>query len=111
MYSKKGLQILAFPCNQFGNQENKQETWIKNFVESKYKIDFPMFSKINVNGEDTHEVYKYLKLKAGNKLKNGNIEWNFAKFLVNNKGELVEFFSTQISPNKILPAIKNLLRS
>ena len=104
-YSEKGLQILAFPCNQFGGQEPKSELDIKNFVCSKYKVEFPLFSKIEVNGKNTHPIYIYLKFnsekmkdKEGNLI---NIPWNFAKFLIDAKGTVLNYYSHDYPPRDI----------
>lgn len=104
-YSEKGLQILGFPCNQFGGQEPKCEVDIKNYVSNKFKVEFPLFSKIEVNGAKTHPLYIYLKLQSG---KFGSdtkalqdIPWNFAKFLVDNNGKVLSFYPHNIEPNQI----------
>ena len=111
-YSKNGLQILGFPCNQFHSQENKCELDIKNFTKNKFHVTFPIFSKIDVNGENTHNVYKYLKENSelnegGGQLR--NIPWNFAKFLVDSKGNVIAYYDPQIEPDKIIPDLTKLL--
>lgn len=111
-YSSQGLQILGFPCGQFMNQELNTNTDVKNFVQEKFKVEFPMMSKIEVNGENMHPIYAYLKnntseMKTDKGLK--NIPWNFAKFLVNPKGEVVGYFNPKISPSEILTEINKLL--
>ena len=112
-YSSKGLEILGFPSNQFLSQENKCESEIKRFVVDDFGVKFPMFSKISVNGEDTHEIYKYLKFNTPLLNKNNetlvNIPWNFAKFLVDPKGNVVSYFDPKASPNTMIPEIEKLL--
>lgn len=111
-YSESGLQILAFPSGQFMNQELGTEKEIKEFVSDKFKVGFPMFSKIEVNGENMHNIYKYLKLNTSElNTKDGlkNIPWNFAKFLVNSEGKIVGFYSPKIKPFELEDEIKKLL--
>eukprot|EP01017_Pseudomicrothorax_dubius_P038788 TRINITY_DN5866_c0_g1_i2.p1 TRINITY_DN5866_c0_g1~~TRINITY_DN5866_c0_g1_i2.p1 ORF type:complete len:146 (-),score=30.92 TRINITY_DN5866_c0_g1_i2:133-570(-) len=86
-YKDKGFVILAFPCHQF-KQESKPEAEIKKFVCEEFSVKFPLFSKVHVNEPDEHELFKFLKSKAGVK----NIPWNFGKFLVNENGEVVKFY-------------------
>lgn len=104
-YSDKGLEILAFPCNQFGSQEPKCELDIKNFAKNNYKVNFLLFSKIEVNGNNTHPFYIYLKSKCDKmKDKEGNLKsipWNFAKFLIDNKGEVINYYPHDIPPKDI----------
>jgi len=111
-YSSKGLEILGFPCNQFMSQENKCESEIKRFVIDDFGVKFPMFSKIEVNGDKTNEIYRYLKyhtpsLNKGDALV--NIPWNFSKFVVDNKGKVIEYFDPKQNPNKMISLIEKLL--
>ncbi len=111
-YKDKGLVVLGFPCGQFFNQELKNEEDIKKRVEGKYNVDFPMFSKIKVNGEDSHPIYKYLKFhtKELNKDKGlKNIPWNFTKFLVDADGNVVNYYLPSVKPNEIVKDIEKLL--
>jgi glutathione peroxidase len=107
-YKDKGLVILGFPCNQFGNQEPGTEKEISEGCLINYGVSFPMFSKIEVNGENAHAIYKYLKDKLpglfGNKIK-----WNFAKFLINQNGIPVKRFSPTTIPEKLIKDIEKLL--
>ncbi|EKX39958.1 hypothetical protein GUITHDRAFT_76021 [Guillardia theta CCMP2712] len=96
-YTAPDLVVLGFPCNQFGAQEPGTEAEIKNFVETKYNAKFPLFSKINVNGNDTHPLYK--KLKDATSC--GDIQWNFAKFLITD-GDKVEAFGPRVEPKSII---------
>lgn len=100
-YKDKGLVILGFPCNQFGAQEPGTEAEIKNFCETKYQVSFPLFSKIEVNGKNAHPLYVYLKERAKGVFGSEAIKWNFTKFLVNEKGEVVKRFGSQTAPEKI----------
>ena len=92
------------PCNQFGAQEPGSEAEILEFVQSNYDVDFPMFAKIEVNGDGTCELYKLLK-----EAKPGDIGWNFTKFLVDGAGNVVERFEPQVTPEEIEPRVKELL--
>uniref|UniRef100_A0A7M7MJC9 Glutathione peroxidase n=1 Tax=Varroa destructor TaxID=109461 RepID=A0A7M7MJC9_VARDE len=92
-----GLRILAFPCNQFGNQEPGSNEDIKRFVQGKSEGKFDMFAKINVNGEDAHPLWKYLKMKQPGFLVNA-VKWNFTKFLINKEGEPVKRYGTTTNP-------------
>ena len=92
------------PCNQFGAQEPGTEAEILEFVQSNYDVDFPMFAKIEVNGDGTCELYKLLK-----EAKPGDIGWNFTKFLVDGAGNVLERFEPQVTPEEIEPRIKELL--
>ena len=104
----KGLVILGFPCNQFGAQEPGTEKEIAEGCMINYGVSFPMFSKIKVNGNDAHPIYKYLK----NELKGfpGNrIKWNFTKFLIDSNGRPVKRYSPLTKPEKIRKDIEALL--
>lgn len=108
----KGLEVLAFPCGQFMNQELASNEEIEEFVEEKFKVTFPMFEKIEVNGPNTHPIYKYLKFhsKTMNTEKGlKNIPWNFGKFLVDREGKVVAFYTPKEKPNDIIHAIDKLL--
>lgn len=104
-YSDKGLQILGFPCNQFMSQESACEFDIKKFAKEKFKVEFPLFSKIEVNGPETHELYKHLKSNCKEFVVDentfNNIPWNFAKFLVDNNGKVIAFYSPDTEPTKM----------
>lgn len=104
----EGLVILGFPCDQFGNQEPGDSDEIKNFCELNYGVTFPLFEKIEVNGEGAHPLYKMLK-EAKSGLLGRDIKWNFTKFLVNRDGEIVDRFASTTEPEKLKPIIKALL--
>lgn len=106
-FSERGLRILAFPCNQFGNQEPDSEEVIKKFAAG-YNVKFDMFSKINVNGENALPLYKYLKSQLKGTL-GSFIKWNFAKFLCNRDGKPVKRYSPTTAPLDIVPDIEALL--
>lgn len=97
-YAEKGLRILAFPCNQFGKQEPGSETDIKAFAEG-YNVKFDMFSKIDVNGNNAHPLWKWMKEQPKGKGLLGNaIKWNFTKFLINKEGQVVKRYSPMDDP-------------
>ena len=96
-YKDKGLVILGFPCNQFANQEPGDEQQIINGCMVNYGVTFPMFSKINVNGDDAHPLFKFLKKEASGTLGDA-IKWNFTKFVINKEGKVIKRFSTQTKP-------------
>ena len=91
----KGLEILAFPCNQFGSQEPGSSKEIQNFCTERYAVTFPVFSKTDVNGVDEHKIYTYLKKRAPGVLGTTKIKWNFTKFLLDHKNNLVKRYAPQ----------------
>lgn len=107
-YKDKGFEVLDFPCNQFGNQASGSESEIHEFCTLKYKITFPQFSKIDVNGENESPLYTYLKSKKKGLL-NKEIKWNFTKFLVDKEGNVVERFGSTTKPESIEKDIIKLL--
>jgi glutathione peroxidase len=107
-YHDKGFEILAFPCDQFGHQEPGSDTEIKSFCEINYRVEFPLFSKIDVNGDNTHPVYKFLKSEKGG-LIGDSIKWNFTKFLVDKEGNVVERYAPTTPPERIGPDVEKLL--
>ena len=110
-YGDKGLSVLGFPCNQFGAQEPGTESEIQTFCETKYAVKFPMFSKIDVNGDGKHPVYEFLTSESTEPDGPGDIGWNFAKFLVDKEGNVVHRFGPQTEPesDEIIGAIDKLL--
>ncbi|MCC2670044.1 MAG: hypothetical protein K0Q72_2515 [Armatimonadetes bacterium] len=98
-YSKQGLTILGFPANDFGKQEPGSEAEIKEFCTAKYNVGFPMFSKIVVKGEGQAPFYHYLTDKTTNPTFGGDVEWNFAKFLIGRNGEVIGRFKAQANPS------------
>ncbi len=100
-YKDKGLVILGFPCNQFMNQEPLNEEEIKSFCSLTYGVTFPMFSKIDVNGENTHPLYKYLKEAKKGLLGSAAIKWNFTKFLVDKNGTVINRYAPATKPESL----------
>jgi glutathione peroxidase len=98
-YKEKGFEILAFPANEFGAQEPGSNEEIKEFCSTKYKVSFPLFSKIVVKGKGIDPLYDYLTSKETNPKFSGAIPWNFTKFLVNRKGEVIARFKPQEKPS------------
>ncbi|MBR9922924.1 MAG: glutathione peroxidase [Bacteroidetes bacterium] len=107
-YREDGLIILGFPCNQFGGQEPGSEDDIQEFCQINYGVSFPMFSKVDVNGKDTHPVFKYLKSNLGSLL-GSKIKWNFTKFVIDKNGKPVKRFSPTTKPQKMESTIQKLL--
>ncbi|KAG2561751.1 hypothetical protein PVAP13_8KG203600, partial [Panicum virgatum] len=107
-YRTKGLEILAFPCNQFAGQEPGSNEDIQETVCTRFKAEFPIFDKINVNGKDAAPLFKYLKSQKGGFLGDG-IKWNFTKFLVDKDGKVVGRYAPTTSPLKIENDIQKLL--
>ncbi|MBV1904655.1 MAG: glutathione peroxidase [Pseudomonadales bacterium] len=97
----KNLTVLGFPCNQFGAQEPGSEAEIQDFVQSKFNLNFPLFSKIEVNGENTCALYQFLKSEKTDEEGKADIAWNFTKFLVNGEGQVVERFGPTVTPEQI----------
>jgi glutathione peroxidase len=108
-YRDKGLEVLGFPCNQFANQEPLDEAGIQQFCTLNYKVGFPMFAKLEVNGPGAHPLYGQLTADAPGLLGSRAVKWNFTKFLVNRKGEAVERFAPTVKPADIAPKIAKLL--
>ncbi len=108
-YRDKGFVILGFPCNQFGRQEPGSGSDIRKFCDTNYNISFPLFSKIKVNGADSHPLYKFLKNEAPGKLGIQRIPWNFTKFLISKDGKVIRRFSPATRPDRIEPHIQKLL--
>jgi glutathione peroxidase len=105
----RGLEVLGFPCNQFGAQEPGTEKEIESFCELNYGVSFPMFAKIEVNGGDAAPLYKYLKKEKPGLLGSEAIKWNFTKFLVDRKGNVVERYAPNVEPQAIAADIEKLL--
>jgi glutathione peroxidase len=108
-YNNKGFQILGFPCNQFGGQEPGDENEIKNFCSLSYQVTFPMFAKIEVNGNNAHPLYKYLKKNSKGFLGTEFIKWNFTKFLIGKNGEVLKRYSPTDTPEDISKDLEELL--
>ncbi len=108
-YKDQGFVVLGFPCNQFFMQEPKSEDEIYKFCTTKYNVTFDMFSKINVNGKQEHELYKFLKDSKPWSTRKRNVQWNFEKFLIDRKGNVVNRYEPTTLPFEIENDIQNLL--
>lgn len=108
-YQEDGLEVLGFPCNQFGKQDPGSNDEISDFCTLNYGVTFPVFQKIEVNGADAHPLYRYLKQEKPGLLGSTGIKWNFTKFLINSEGKVVKRFAPKDSPKKIESAVKALL--
>ncbi len=108
-YKNDGLVVIGFPCNQFANQEPGNEAEIKSFCNLNYNVTFKMFSKIIVNGDNEHPIYRYLKSHQKGVLGIEAIKWNFTKFLINKYGDVVARYAPITSPLKLENKIKQLL--
>lgn len=108
-FKDKGFEILAFPCNQFGGQEPGSKEEIKKFCSTQYSVTFPIFDKIEVNGDNADSLYKYLKSEQSG-LITDNIKWNFTKFLIDKNGKPVKRYASQITPDKISTDIEKELK-
>lgn len=118
LYSKlkgQGFEILAFPCNQFGGQEPGTNEEIKKSASSKFKAEFPIFDKVDVNGENTAPVYKFLKASKSTgllgTLLGDKVKWNFEKFLVDKNGQVVQRYEPTTPPSKIENDVVKLLEA
>ena len=112
LYEKYGddkFEILAFPCNQFANQESGNDLEIKSFCTNNYGVTFPVFKKIEVNGENAEPLFKYLKSSCAGLFGN-SIKWNFTKFLVDSEGRVVDRFAPSTKPEKLEKKIKELIK-
>lgn len=109
IYKDEGLEILGFPCNQFAKQDPSSNDEINNFCQLNYGVTFTMFEKIDVNGANTHPIYKYLKSNSKAFLSK-EIKWNFTKFLVDSDGNVVNRYAPTVIPLKIKDDIEKLLK-
>jgi glutathione peroxidase len=107
-YGDDGLVVLGFPCNQFGGQDPGSDEQIGEFCQANYGVTFPMFSKVEVNGDGTHPLYRWLKSEKSG-LVGGKIKWNFTKFLIGRDGRVIKRFGSTTRPEKIAPHIEKAL--
>ncbi|QCS53491.1 glutathione peroxidase [Priestia flexa] len=105
----QGVEILGFPCNQFGGQEPGSAGDIEQFCELNYGVSFPMFDKVDVKGEHAHPLFTYLAEEAPGVFGSKTIKWNFTKFLVNRQGEVIKRYASQTSPKDIKKDIEELI--
>lgn len=108
-YKDRGLVILGFPCNQFGKQEQGDDAEISQFCELNFGVTFPLFSKIEVNGANSHPLYQHLKQSAKGLLGSESIKWNFTKFLVDKQGHVIERYAPTTKPEELSATIEKLL--
>ena len=108
-FRERGVEVLGFPCNQFGKQESGSEAEIGAFCEKNYGVSFPLFAKIDVNGGNAHPLFRHLKREARGVLGTQSIKWNFTKFLVARDGRVVKRYAPNTAPDKILGDIEAVL--
>lgn len=108
-FADRNFVVLGFPCNQFGAQEPGSEKEIASFCSTKYDVTFPMFAKIDVNGESAHPLYRLLKREAPGILGSEAIKWNFTKFLVDREGHVVKRYAPTDTPDEIAKDVEALL--
>ena len=108
-YRARGLVVLGFPCDQFGNQEPGNEEEIKNFCSLTYEVDFPLFAKVDVNGAQAHPLWKWLKQEKGGLLGIDAIKWNFTKFLVGRDGRVRKRYAPTDKPESLARDIEKAL--
>jgi len=107
-YKDRGFAVLGFPCDQFGHQEPGDDEEIRSFCELNYGVDFPLFSKIEVNGNGAHPVYKFLRSEKGGLLGDA-IKWNFTKFLIDKQGNVIDRYAPMTPPETIARDIEREL--
>ena len=108
-YHDRGLTVLGFPCDQFGNQEPGDEEEIQSFCSLNYDVTFPLHAKVNVNGNDAHPLFQHLKEEAPGVLGSKAIKWNFTKFLVGRDGAVVSRYAPNTAPEDLVSEIERLL--
>lgn len=108
-FKDQGLVILGFPCNQFGAQEPGSDPEIASFCQKNYGVSFPLFAKIEVNGDNTHPLFQHLKKSAPGVLGSESIKWNFTKFLVSRDGVLIKRYASTTTPESMARDIEELL--
>lgn len=108
-YRGQGFCVLGFPCNQFGAQEPGSDDEIQSFCQINYGVTFPIFEKIDVNGDSAHPLFAHLKKQAKGVMGTQGIKWNFTKFLVTRDGNVVERYGPQSKPESLKGAIEALL--
>lgn len=108
-YAERGFEVLGFPCNQFGGQEPGDAAEIASFCSLTYDVTFPVFGKIDVNGDDAAPLYRYLKKAAPGLFGTEGIKWNFTKFLIGRDGQVIERYAPQTKPEDIASDIEKLL--
>ena len=109
-YASKGVEVLGFPCNQFGSQEPGSATDIQSFCETRFGVSFPLFEKIDVNGTNAHPIYQFLTKAAPGIFGFEAIKWNFTKFLIDGNGNVVKRYGSNTTPAEIERDIDGLLK-
>lgn len=107
-YHDKGLEILAFPCNQFGQQESGTNDEIQSFCQFNFGLTFPVFGKLDVNGTEEAPLYSYLKSEKKG-LVGRNIKWNFTKFMIDREGNVIKRYAPTVKPSKMVSDIEKLI--
>ena len=110
-FKEQGLVVLGFPCNQFMNQEPGSNEEIQSFCELNFGVTFPIFGKIDVNGENADPLFKYLREKAPGIMGLKSIKWNFTKFIIDKNGNVIERFAPQTNPQEMRSTIEKLLKA
>ncbi|MEH7613841.1 glutathione peroxidase [Gottfriedia acidiceleris] len=110
-YKEEGLVILGFPCNQFMNQEPGSNEEIQSFCELNFGVTFPVFGKIDVNGDKADPLFKYLSSEAPGIMGLKSIKWNFTKFIIDKNGKVIERFAPQTNPQEMKSTIEKLLKA
>lgn len=108
-YKDQGFEVLGFPCDQFGHQEPGSDEEIMEFCTLNFSVNFPMFKKVDVNGDNAEPLYTFLKTEAPGIMGSKSIKWNFTKFLVGRDGNVIERYGSQTKPEKIIPTIEKAL--
>jgi glutathione peroxidase len=108
-FAGQGFDVLGFPCDQFGHQEPGDEAQIREFCSLTYDVSFPMFAKVEVNGDHAHPLYRWLKHEGKGILGSEGIKWNFTKFLVDRQGQVVRRYSPTDTPEKIARDLPGVL--
>jgi glutathione peroxidase len=108
-FKDRGLVVLGFPCDQFGHQEPGDESEIRSFCSTRYSVSFPLYAKTEVNGNDAHPLYKWLRSQKAGILGTEAIKWNFTKFLIDRNGQVLKRFAPTDPPEKIEEDVASLL--
>lgn len=108
-YAERGFSVLGFPCNQFGGQEPGDEAEIASFCDRTFGVTFPMFAKVDVNGDDAHPLFEWLRSEKSGLMPGDAIKWNFTKFLIGRDGQVVKRFSPTTDPARIGDRIEDAL--
>jgi len=110
-YHDRGLMVLGFPCNQFASQDPGSNSEIGSFCQRNYGVSFPMFAKIDVNGNDAHPLYKFLTKEAKGILGSESVKWNFTKFLVGKDGNVIDRYAPTTKPESMIADIEKALNA